>query len=304
MSQKPPTDPNAVLKNIGGLGPTGTKKLGAVDLSNSTFNVQGLGIPTNYLPGGKTVLTADELVKALHQTSLSRPDVWAGIQYALYRANYYGTTMPDLGVFNTADITGVKKFMENMTVLHDNPTNLQTTGFLQQQENAAINLGGNGVRAQIAKVTVPNTLDLNYIADKAFRSALGRPPTVKESKAFASSYQGDVLAVARANADTNAAAKTSATPSATPPAPPMSVSTHPQTITPPEPSPNSISDNYAAAAHPASTPVTVVGQQDVANPTAAAEDFARKTDPAGAASNGLNDAMNAWFATLNKGGGQ
>lgn len=294
-------NPFADLSKLPSAG-SGKTKFGAVDISNSTFNVQGLGIPANLLPGGKTVLTAEELVKALHQTSLSRPDIWAGIQYALYRSNYYETT-PDLGVFDSKDISGVRKFLENMTVMHDNPTNLQTASFLAQQENTAIKLGGNGVRTQIAKVTVPNTLDLNYIADKAFRAALGRPPTDAEQKKFASSYQGEVMAVARSNAAVTSAAKTPT--SAKPPAPPVSVSTHPQTITPPEPAPQpSISENFASASRPSARPISVVGQQDVAAPQVAALDFARKSDPAAAASAGLNEAMHQWFSTLSKGGGQ
>lgn len=293
-----PTDPAAVLASMGSFG-SGNTKLGAIDLSNSTFNVQGFGIPSNLLPGGKTILTPDELVKVLHQTSLARPDVWAGIQYALYRSNYYNS-MPDLGVFGSSDISGLKKFMENMTVMHDNPTNLQAASFLTQQENTAMKLGGNGVRTQIAKVTIPNTLDLNYIVDKAFRTALGRPPTAAESAKFASSYQGDVMAVARSNAATTAAAKT---PAPAVPAPTPSVSTHPQTITPPEPAPGaSIAENFASASRTPS--VSVVGQQDVPQADVAALDFARKADPAAAASTGLNDAMHQWFSTLGKGGGQ
>lgn len=280
---------------VNGVGKKKNSVFGAIDLSASTYDISGLGLPSS-VTGGRNVLTTSEFATALHKTALTRPDIWAGIQYAMYRSNFYSSA-PDIGLWGSADLSGIKMYMEAMTVLNDIPINLPANAFLTQQENAAKTLGGNGVRNQIAKVTVPNTLDLNYISDKAFRAALGRPPTAKESKAFASSYQGDVMAMARSNAAATSAAKTT-TPTPSAPAPSASVSTHPQTITPPEPTPQaSIADNYAAAKNTPPT-VSIVGQQDMADPTVAATAFARKSDPKSAAAQNVSNALNSMFQAL------
>ena len=276
---------------------------GKTDISKNTYNIAGLGLPTN-LTAGKTVVDADTFIKLLQATASTNPGVWAGLQYAMFRANYYGNTMPDLGAWGTTDATGVKNLMEALTSINQfNATPSSTVdvnSFLTQQENAAIKLGGNGIRTQIAKVTIPNALDLNYIADKAFRTALGRPPTAKESKAFVQSYQGDVMAAARSNATT-----TSTQAQAVSPAIPMQTTAptvsspaghlipNAQVAPPPE---TSIAQNYASASQVPTT--SIVGQQDVANSDVAAAAFARKSAPAQAASQNVSVALDAMFASL------
>jgi hypothetical protein len=291
----PPTNPADVVNQLGGVG-SGSSTFGKVDLSNSTFNVLGLGIPTKYLPGGKTILTPDELNTALRQLSFTNPDIFAGIQYAMWRSNNYSTTAtPDYGVYKSQDTSAIKRVLENMTVLGGaNPTSLPFTAFLQSQENRATTIGGNAVRNKIAKIAIPNTQDLNTVLQHAFTSALGRPATDAEQSRFASAYQSSVFANAQGNLVDSAPAAKSAIPSipATDPNAPAA--------------PATIAENFAKAANtnaPVST-LTLAPQQQVADPTVAATNFALKADPAGAAENGLNDAMNSWFSTLAKGGGK
>lgn len=262
------------------LGDKSSTKFGAVDFSKSTFDITGLGLkPT--VTGGKTTLTAAELATALHRTAITDPATWAGIQYAMYRANFYGSSTPDIGVWGESDMKGIKGFMEAITVLNDKPQNLPASSFLTSQENSAIHFGGNGVRNQVAKVTVPNTLDLNYISDKAFRNALGRSPTAAESKKFATSYQGDVMAVARSNAATVSAQKAPATklPSATDVIPD-----------------NSMAENLANAQKTSTTQLAPLQSAPDAN--VAATDFARKQDPTKAGLLGANDAVSSFLKSL------
>jgi hypothetical protein len=278
-----PTDPFA---GIAGLLTTGNSKPGSQDITGIKYDVSGLGLPAS-VTGGKTVLDADTFINALHKTALTNSGVWAGIQYAMYRAHYYGQSMPDLGVWDqSSDVNTLKKFMSDLTIINTDKTQPAAVNtFLTDQENAAIKLGGAGVRIQIAKVTIPNELDLNYIGDKAFRTALGMAPTPKQLKAFVKSYQGDVMAVARTNA-ANATASNQA----------MSNINSQTNMTPGVTSNNTIAQNYTSASQSPAT--QILAQPDVANADVAAADFARKSNPAQAGSENISNALNAMFTSL------
>jgi len=282
-----------------------TKKLNVIDLSG-TFDVRGFGLPPSSLAGkDPSAMTADDVAYALHRTALTNPDIWAGIQHALNKSNFYTSSQPTLGVWDqTTDIGGIKNFLEGAVTLYPASTGkpVPASQFLNEQENLAIKLGGNGVRNQIAKVTVPNELDLNYVFDKAFRAATGQVPTEKQLKTFARSYQSDILANARANAVSNLAARNPAataltsTPIQTAPGAIAGVNApaaQPSVTPPPGPS---IAENYASAAK--SPSVSVVSQPDVANVDVAATNFARKSAPAQAGSENISNALNAMFASL------
>lgn len=279
-----PTDPFA---GIAGLIPSGNSKPGSQDITGIKYDVSGLGLPTS-VTGGKTVLDADTFINALHKTALTNSGVWASIQYAMYRAHYYGQSMPDLGVWDqSSDVNTLKKFMSDLTVINtDKAQPAAVNTFLTDQENAAIKLGGAGVRTQIAKVTIPNELDLNYIADKAFRTALGMAPTPKQLKAFVKSYQGDVMAVARTNAANIAASSNQVMPN-------INAQT---SMTPGVTSSNTIAQNYTSASQ--STATQILAQPDVANADVAAADFARESNPAQAGSENISNALNAMFTSL------
>jgi len=282
---------DTLLSSSGGSGNSG---IGKVDISATKYDISGLGLPAT-VTNNKTTMDADTFIKALQKTALTDPDAWAGIQYAMYRANYYGNTTPDFGLWGTSDPTSVKRFMEAITLLNDDPAKPAAVNtFLTDQENAAINLGGNGIRNQIAKVTVPNTLDLNYISDKAFRSALGRPPTTKESAAFAKSYQSDVMAVARSNAAASAPATPQMPATSAPQLPTVPGQTKPSIKQP------TIAENFAQAK--TAPTVSVVAKQDVPNADVAVAEFARNADPTMAGVEGLNSALSNWFKSLGGGG--
>lgn len=276
---------------------------GKIDITSIQYNVQGLGLSAK-ATGGKMTLTADELINALQRTAIEDPQTWAGIQYAMFRANYYGQTMPSLGSWGTSDPASVKRFMEALTITSTDPNAATPVStFLTQQENAAISLGGNGVRSQIQNVTIPNKLDLDYIAKKAFQNVLGGA-TKKQVDAFTKSFQADVLAVARANA------------SQAQPAIPKIPSTMPAastggghyegstfvpdaTTAPQMPAGNSIAQNLTEAQTAPS--IQLRATQSAPDATVAAEEFARKANPKAAAVHGLSDAMNSWFTSLSKG---
>jgi len=289
------SDPFAAFTNLPGMSSSGSSGIGKVDITANEYDITGLGLPAT-VTNGKTTMNADTFIKALQKTALTDSGAWAGIQYAMYRANYYGKTTPTFGTWDkNSDLTSIKQFMEALTLLNDDPTKPASVNtFLTDQENAAISLGGNGIRPQIAKVTVPNTLDLNYISDKAFRSALGRPPTVKESAAFAKSYQADVMAVARANAAATAPAMPKMPEAAAPQLPTIPGQTKPSIKQP------TIAENFAQAQ--TSPTVSVVGKQDVPNADVAAAEFARQADPTMAGVEGLNSALSNWFKSLGGGG--
>ena len=279
---------------LGGLGGSGSSGIGKVDITTNQYDISGLGLPAT-VTNNKTTMDADTFIKALQKTALTDPGAWAGIQYAMYRANFYGNTTPDFGSWGTSDPTSVKRFMEALTLLNNDPAKPASVNtFLTDQENAAISLGGNGIRNQIAKVTVPNTIDLNYISDKAFRNALKRPPTAKESADFAKSYQADVMAVARANAATTAPSMAQIPSAAAPQLPTVPGPTKPSIKQP------TIAENFAQAQ--TAPTVSVVGKQNVANADVAATEFARQADPTLAGVQGLNTALGEWFKSLGGGG--
>jgi hypothetical protein len=293
-----PAEIAAIFGSVG----TGSSAVGKIDISATKFNVQGLGLPPK-ITGGKSTLSADEFVKALQRTAIEDPQTWAGIQYAMYRSNYYGQTMPSLGTWGTSDPASVKRFMEALTITNTDPNvAAPVSSFLTQQENAAISLGGNGVRSQIQNVTIPNKLDLDYIAKKAFQNVLGSA-TQKQVDAFAKSFQADVMSVARANA----AQAQPAIPKI-PAAPKMAPSTGghyegstfvPDAAVPQMPAGNTLAQNLAQAQKAPSIQLKAV--QSAPDATVAAEEFARKSDPKAAAAQGLNNAMGAWFSSLAKG---
>lgn len=296
-STPPPTpkptikpDPSlASLGSIGSLGGSGTKQ-GQFDIGANKYNVSGLNLPKE-ATGGLTELDADQFIKALQITADKAPNVWAGIQYAMYKSNYYGNSMPTIGKWDptsNADLNATKSFMTQLTVHNaaDPTIAAPVTTFLQDQENMAIKMGGNSVRSQIAKVQVPNTTDLGYIADKAFRDALGMPATDKQRKAFAASYQSQIMSAARMSQ------AATAQPAA---AIPMAPSTPTAAGSTPAPTPTLDQNLQSADFNPSVGMAAVQSAPDV---NVAAAEFARKADPTQAGVQGLNSAVDSWFKSL------
>ncbi|TSA56452.1 MAG: hypothetical protein D4R39_04245 [Methylophilaceae bacterium] len=291
--------PEQIAALFGSVG----SKSGKTDITSIQYNVQGLGLSPK-ITGGKSILSADELVKALQRTAIQDPQTWAGIQYGIFRSGYYGQTMPNLGFWGTSDPVSVKRFMEALTVNNTNTTvAAPVSTFLTQQENVAISLGGNGVRSQIQNVTIPNKLDLDYIAKKAFQNVLGGA-TQKQIDAFTKSFQSDILSIARANVAQAqpAVPKIAAAPVAN--AAPMGMATsHAGYVAaqnaPEMPVGNTLAQNLTQAQTAPSIQLRQI--QSAPDPTVAAEEFARKSDPKAAAAQGLNKAMGAWFNSLAKG---
>jgi len=297
---KPTIKPDPSLAGLGtlNLGGSGTK-IGQFDIGSNKYNVAGLNLPKE-ATGGLTELDADQFIRALQITADKAPNVWAGIQYAMYKSNYYGNSMPTIGKWDptsNVDLNATKSFMTQLTVHNaaDPTVAAPVTTFLQDQENMAIKMGGNSVRSQIAKVQVPNTTDLGYIADKAFRDALGMPATDKQRKAFAASYQSQIMSAARMSQ----AATAQPVPSV--PMAPSSSGGHYEGSTfvkdnpMAAPSP-SLDQNFQSADFNSSVGMTAV--QSAPDVNVAAAEFARKADPTQAGVQGLNSAVDAWFKSL------
>lgn len=289
---------NSVTSLLGLLSSSsGSSNLGKYDITSNEYDVSGLGLPKS-VTGGKTKLDADTFIKALRKTAETDPQTWAGIQYAMYKANYYGTELPNLGHWDptkTTDLTAVKNFMESLTASNsgDPTVAAPVSTFLTNQQNEAIRLGGNSVRSQIAKVQVPNTTDLAYIADKAFRDVLGMGATEKQRKQFAASFQSQVMSAARAS---QTAAQSVPT---VPSAPVAAASAKPEGfVGPVAPTPEqaTLQENLASAN--LQPQVQMQSVQAAPDANVAAAEFARKADPTQAGVNGLNAAVDTWFKSL------
>lgn len=289
-------DPSlAPLGSISSFTSSGTKQ-GQFDIGSNKYNVSGLNLPKE-ATNGLTELDADQFIKALQITADKAPNVWAGIQYAMYKANYYGNSMPTIGKWDptsNADLNATKSFMTQLTVHNsaDPTVAAPVTNFLQDQENMAIQMGGNSVRSQIAKVQVPNTTDLGYIADKAFRDALGMPATDKQRKAFAASYQSQIMSAARMSQ------AATAQPTPTAPTVPSGSGGHYEgstfvkdTVVTPTLDQNLQSANFNPS-------VGMAAVQSAPDVNVAAAEFARKADPTQAGVQGLNSALDSWFKSL------
>ena len=286
----PPTDSFSI--DLSGLGGGSGTSISYVDLSKKQFNVSGLNLQ---FPAGTDVtkVNGTELYNALVKTATTDPSSWLPIKYALAQSNFYATTPNFTPGWQSEDKRAVEFFLQ--TLVHKN-TNLSAgeaetpmATFLAQTQNMAKQYGGAATRTKIQNVTIPNELDLNYIAKNALQKVLGSA-TKAQVDAFTKSFQSDIMAVARAN------------------------SVEPQMITPKMTAPMSQNPRQADAV---GTPQAMLKQnfveaqktptvqlratQSPPDANVAAQDFARKIDPNAAAVHGLNDAMGAWFNSLAKG---
>ena len=233
-----------------------------------------------------------QLYQAFVKTATSNPSVWIPLKYALYQSNYYGASKPSFTPgWTNDDKSAVTNFL---TTLSLNNTDLSpgqqatpVVTFLSQQQQLALQYGGAASQVQVQKVAVPATSDLVKMADNAFRAATGLPATAAQSKAFAKAYQQQVMAAARASVAQPAI-------SATPQAP----YTTPQGTTPVTPEENAAAIQ-AQATKMGSAPKVVLQQtQQAPDAGVAAEEFARKANPAATGSQNIDNALNAMFTSL------
>lgn len=273
----------------------GGTSISTVDLSTAEFNVTGLGLS---LPNGvdPSKVNGVQLYNALVKTSTDNPSAWLPIKYALAQSNFYsGTPSFTPGWKPSEDKTAVESFLT--TLVHKNSdlnsgeAKTPMATFLAQTQNLAKLYGGAAVRTQIQKVTVPNPMDLQKIADTAFRSALGRPPTLKQKNDFVKSYTQQIMAVGRASA-----ASTAAAPTAMP-----SMASIQGAMTPAATPEAAMSSIVAGASVKEKKPPVVLKQvQQAPDAIAAAEKMAIASAPAAAASQSVDNALNAMFASLQR----
>ena len=298
---KPTPSPtvDSSVSSLLGLVPSGSGSsgVGKFDITSNEYDISGLGLPAS-VTGGKTKLDADSFVKALRRTAEVSPETWAGIQYALFQSKFYSST-PTFGSWDktsTTDLMAVKNFMESLTAHNsaDLTVAAPVTSYLTDQQNMAIKYGGNSVRTQIAKVQVPNTTDLSYIADKAFRDVLGQGATEKQRKQFAASFQSQIMSAARMSA-----AATQAQTPTVPSAPTATTPSYPEGFVGPQvpkAAQPTIQQNFQSA--DLTPKVQMQAVQSAPDVNVAAAEFARQADPTQAGVNGLNAAVDTWFKSL------
>jgi len=278
----------AQLAALGGNGTSGS--LSSVDWSSATFNAQGLGLTfpkTVDLSKVSAQQLYDTLIKAA--TTKEGQGTWLPLKYALGQSHYYSSMPKMIPGWGTEDKTAVTDFMTALAHKNSDGSNTPVANYLADQQSLASAYGG--AATQIQKVNVPSITDLSSVADTAFRSALGRPPTAAEAKKFSVSYQQQVMANARASM-----AQTVSTPSA-----PISGAFTPKAGVPSisPATPDQAGAAIAAGFGKGPQTNTVIQQvQDVASPSAAAQDYARKAAPAEAGSENVSNALNAMFASL------
>ena len=287
-------------------GGTGSN-ISTVDLSTATFDARGLGL---VFPGtvDAAKVNGSQLYNAFVKMALSNPQ-WAAIKYALAQSHFYNTAPSSYapGWDDGTDGSAIKQLLTTLahknSDLSPNETPTPIANFLSDTQNMALNYGGASARTQVQKVTVPNTIDLVHIADAAFRTANGRPPTDAQSKAFAKEFQQQVMAVARANVAQTAEIKAPALPASAgsttaftpkPGAPSIDLSGA-NAATTPEEALTSIQKN-AGKGSTSNTVLQSVQQEPSAQD--AALEFARKSNPAAAGSENVSNALNAMFASL------
>jgi hypothetical protein len=278
---------NVTLPTIGG-----GSSISSVDLAGATFDTTGLGLPASVTStfANPSQVGGTDLYQALVKTATSHPEAWIPLKYALYQSYFYGTNTPTFTPgFSSQDKSAVTDFLTTLTINNTNtPKGVKPTPvitFLSQQQQLASLYGGAAAQTQVKQVSVPSTPDLVQIADNAFRAATGLPPTSKQAKEFARSYQQQVMASARASV---------AQPKITTPKIPQT----PMGTTPVTPEEN-LAAVQGAMTKGSAAPKTIL--QQVTQPpdaTVAAQEFARKQNPAAAGSMNIDNALNAMFTSL------
>ena len=210
------------------------------------------------------------------------------------QSNFYSGTPSFVPGWQSEDKTAVENFLG--TLVHKNSdlsageAKTPVANFLAQTQNLAKLYGGAAARTQVQKVTVPNALDLGKIAETAWRSSLGKPPTLKEKNAFVKSYTQQVMAVARASAASTAVS--TAMPSASAVQGAMAPAASPEAA---------MASIQQSAASASKAPSVVLKQvQQAPDASVAATQAAIAANPADAASQNVDNALNAMFTSLQR----
>ena len=280
--------------SFGNLPSGSSGSVGNADVANSTYDVSGMNLPIKFKD--PTKVNGQQLYDSLVKLATTNPSAWIPIKYALAQSHYYSSNVDFSNPnFQSEDKTAVTDFLTNLTKTNSNlspgekPT--PVISFLSQQQKLANMFGGASSRQVVQKVTVPNELDLKKIADNAFRSALGKPATEAQQKAFAKSFQNSVMAVARAQAVQTATASAPQIPTAAQSQQALA------TATPATPEQGMANIQKAATVQP-KTSVVLQQTQQAPDAQVAAEQAAIQAAPASAASQNVSNALDAMFKSL------
>lgn len=234
------------------------------------------------LPGTKPI-TGDQALKAYQYLAESGSPLWANIRQKLLSAGQYGalsaTQKSHISGYNwtTYDENGVSKAITNLYIYNKQaPAPVPLIQFVNQQATNVKSNGTSGAKA-LTPISIPSTPDLQHIATQAFVAATGRNPTNEQQAAFAKQFQDLAM--------TYAVGKQSGKKS--------------QVFA--QPTPDTLANPAQTNENLPTPPAGFSAVQQLPGPNVAAQNFARNTAPAAAATHGMNDAINQWLGSLAKG---
>lgn len=164
-------DPNRRLANL----PTGGTGTG---LSAATAEAGNLPFPTL----GTGAVPVTDLATSFAQGTAS---AIAATQQALYMAGYYGSTPPLLGVVRDRDYRLFETAARDAS--HAGKTVAEfLLGAAQVGQRASVAVAAAKTQGTI---TIPTGADVTTALAAAFQNELGRDPSPKEARAFASAYR-------------------------------------------------------------------------------------------------------------------
>lgn len=246
-------------------------------VAGATFDMSKFPEPTLAKLG--TAATGEQVLQALSRLASTNGGTWQNLRPALVALGGKSLTKAELlKPWTPIDESAIKNWLGTahynaIDLTPNNKTDYVPPNLFDNFTSGITNLKkfgsvGSTVTRATPIISLPATADLNQVTTNMFTKTLGRNPTNEEQAHFAKQYQDMILSYGQ---------KQNAVPDQT-------FTVAPGTTSSPKPSPVAIEAPPAA---------------DVA-----ATNFALKSDPARAASNGLDDAMSSWFSTLEKGVGK
>lgn len=170
---------------------------GLGDWGKQNIPVGSLPFPITVGPKGNA--TGDSILKAFAQ---SDPGSIAEVQRALYLGGYYSSTYtPTYGVIKPEDLSAFASAVTSAGKQQSPVADVLLAGaqYGTAAGVAAARQQATAQKAETATVSVPNAQDLEAEALTAFQNTLGHKPTPAEAAAFAATYQAMSVGTQRAN---------------------------------------------------------------------------------------------------------
>ena len=187
---KSPVDTLGTFPNIGGGGTTDSNWKAA---ANSTFDVNGLGLPNTPKDG---LMTGDQIYQALNAMAANNDKAWGSIRNALQRAVFaaYPKAQGHLN-WSTGDVNSIRTMLTDLHNINKTyPDKVQSVvGFLnsavKNAKSSGLSFSTTNAVTTTTPVIVPAQADLTDSAQTAFAKVLGRSASPEEAADFAKKYQ-------------------------------------------------------------------------------------------------------------------